>query len=203
MISPAFAVAEALWVLSGSGEAWIHEFNSSLAAFIGDGPPHGAYGPRLRAWAGIDQFERVRRLLLDDPDTRRAVLTIFDPARDLADARDIPCTLGHRLYLRDGSLHTVTSMRSQDVWRGLPYDLFTATLMLELMAGSVGADVGHWHHEAARCTCTRPNTTPPGRQCSCTGGRDADGTAGRAVGVLRRPPHPGDRRTAAGGCGVG
>jgi thymidylate synthase len=147
VINPAFAVAEALWVLSGSGDAWIHEFNQSLAAYVGSGPPHGAYGPRLRAWNGIDQFDRVRRLLRDDPETRRAVLTIFDPARDLVDARDIPCTLSHRFYLRDGSLHMVTSMRSQDVWRGLPYDLFTATILLELMAGWVGAEVGCWHHQ--------------------------------------------------------
>lgn len=147
VISPAFAVAEALWILSGSGEPWIHEFNFSLASYVGDGPPHGAYGPRLRSWAGIDQFDRVRRLLLHDPGTRRAVLTIFDPARDLVDARDIPCTLGHRFYLRDGRLHMVTSMRSQDVWRGLPYDLFAATLLLELMAGWIGTEVGHWHHQ--------------------------------------------------------
>ncbi|REF00531.1 thymidylate synthase [Thermomonospora umbrina] len=147
VLNPAFAVAEALWILSGSGEPWIHDFNSSLAAYVGHGPPRGAYGPRLRSWMGIDQFDQVRRLLLDDPDTRRAVLTIFDPARDLADERDIPCTLGHRFFLRDGRLHMVTSMRSQDVWRGLPYDLFTATLLLELMAGWIGADTGHWHHE--------------------------------------------------------
>lgn len=147
VISPGFAVAEALWILSGSGDRWIHEFNRALAAYVGEGPPHGAYGPRLRAWSGIDQFDRVRQLLLDDPDTRRAVLTIFDPARDLADERDIPCTLGHRFYLRDGVLHMVTSMRSQDVWRGLPYDLFTATILLELMAGWVDAELGCWHHE--------------------------------------------------------
>ncbi|WP_211258952.1 thymidylate synthase [Spirillospora albida] len=160
VINPAFNVAEALWILSGSGEPWIHEFNSSLAAFVGDGAPHGAYGPRLRAWTGIDQFDRVRRLLLEDPDTRRAVLTIFDPARDLVDERDIPCTLGHRFYLRDGLLHMVTSMRSQDVWRGLPYDLFTATLLLELMAGWVGAQVGHWHHEVDSLHLYTPEHEP-------------------------------------------
>lgn len=147
IINPAFAVAETLWILSGSDEPWIHEFNSALAKFVGSGAPHGAYGPRLRSWAGIDQFDRVRRLLADDPDTRRAVLTIFDPARDLADERDIPCTLGHRFYLRGGALYMVTTMRSQDVWRGLPYDLFAATVLLELMAGWVGARLGYWHHE--------------------------------------------------------
>ncbi|WP_205719564.1 thymidylate synthase [Actinomadura geliboluensis] len=185
VINPAFAVAETLWILSGSGEAWIHEFNGSLAAYVGDGPPHGAYGPRLRAWAGIDQFDQVRRLLLDDPDTRRAVLTIFDPARDLADERDIPCTLGHRFYLREGVLHMVTSMRSQDVWRGLPYDMFAATVLLELMAGWVGARAGRWQHQVDSLHLYAPEFNAA-RQVAATAGQATD-PATRPMGALAVP----------------
>ncbi|GAA3221081.1 thymidylate synthase [Actinocorallia longicatena] len=169
IINPAFAVAETLWILSGSDAPWIHEFNSALAKYVGNGAPHGAYGPRLRSWAGIDQFDRVRTLLGDDPDTRRAVLTIFDPARDLADERDIPCTLGHRFYLRDGALYMVTSMRSQDVWRGLPYDMFAATVLLELMAGWIGARVGYWHHEVDSLHLYQPEHDAA-RQVAALGG---------------------------------
>ncbi|TDC81857.1 thymidylate synthase [Actinomadura sp. 7K507] len=190
VINPAFAVAETLWILSGSGEAWIHEFNGSLAAYVGDGPPHGAYGPRLRAWAGIDQFDRVRRLLLNDPDTRRAVLTVFDPARDLVDERDIPCTLGHRFYLREGALHMVTSMRSQDVWRGLPYDLFAATVLLEVMAGWVGARVGRWHHQVDSLHLYAPELAAAG-QVAAT----ADQATGH-MGTLAAPWEGFDARVA-------
>ena len=37
-------------------------------------------------------------------------------------------------------------MRSQDVWLGLPYDLFTITLLQELVAGWVGVGIGHCIH---------------------------------------------------------
>jgi thymidylate synthase len=39
-----------------------------------------------------------------------------------------------------------TTMRSNDVWLGLPYDVFTATILHELMAGWLGADLGEYHH---------------------------------------------------------
>jgi thymidylate synthase len=39
-----------------------------------------------------------------------------------------------------------TTMRSNDVWLGLPYDLFTATILQELMAGWLGVELGTYHH---------------------------------------------------------
>jgi thymidylate synthase len=37
-------------------------------------------------------------------------------------------------------------MRSQDLWLGFPYDVFTATLIQELMAGWLGVELGEYHH---------------------------------------------------------
>jgi thymidylate synthase len=68
------------------------------------------------------------------------------PARDLTDQRDIPCTLGYRFYVRDTRLHMHTTMRSQDTWLGLPYDLFATTTVMELMAGWLDVDLGGYHH---------------------------------------------------------
>ena len=39
-----------------------------------------------------------------------------------------------------------TSMRSQDLWLGFPHDLFAATVLLEMVAGWVGAEAGEYHH---------------------------------------------------------
>jgi thymidylate synthase len=145
-INPAFAVAEALWILSGTDDPWIHEYNPRLAAYVGAGRPAGAYGPRIRDWGGrLDQIDAVIRRLTRDHDSRRAVVQIFDPARDHAEEVDVPCTLSHRVLIRSGELHLITTMRSQDVWLGLPYDIFTATLLQELMAGWLGVAVGTYH----------------------------------------------------------
>jgi thymidylate synthase len=147
VLNPAFAVAEAVWILSGSDDQWIYGYNDALSQFADDGVLMGAYGPRMRRWGGcVDQLNLVRQLLLADPDSRRAVIQLFDPGRDFQGYRDVPCTLGYRFYVRAGSLHMHTSMRSQDLWLGFGYDLFTATLLQELLAGWLGVSVGEYHH---------------------------------------------------------
>jgi thymidylate synthase len=147
VLNPAFAVAEALWILSGSDEPWIFAYNRSLARYADGGRLRGAYGPRIRRWRDeFDQLGYVRGLLARDPNTRQAVIQIFDPQIDTRGHRDVPCTLNYRFFLRSGRLDMHTTMRSNDVWLGLPYDLFTATILHELMAGWVGAEVGVYHH---------------------------------------------------------
>lgn len=147
-INPAFTVAEAVWVLSGSNDPWIFLFNSKLREYTDNGVLQGAYGPRIRRWQGrIDQLDEVRKLLVKEPMSRQAVIQIFDPAIDYQGFRDVACTLGHHFLLRDGYLHMFTTMRSQDVWLGLPYDIFTNTLLQEMLAGWVGAKPGNYYHK--------------------------------------------------------
>lgn len=147
VLNPAFAAAEAVWILSGSDEPWIFAFNERLRAYADGGVLQGAYGPRLRRWRGtVDQLAGVVDLLREDPESRRAVVQLYDPVRDAGGHRDVPCTLGYRFHLRSGRLHMATTMRSQDVWYGLPYDLFTATVLHELVAGWLSVDLGVYDH---------------------------------------------------------
>lgn len=148
VLNPAFAAAEAVWILSGSDEPWIFNYNRRLVGFADDGVLKGAYGPRLRKWnGGIDQLDRARRLFQEDPDTRRAVIQLYDPGRDSVPSKDVPCTLGFRFFLRDGRLQMHTTMRSQDLWLGFCYDIFTFTVLHELMAHWIGAELGDYHHQ--------------------------------------------------------
>jgi thymidylate synthase len=145
--NPAFAVAETVWILCGSDAPWIFDFNGQLAQYADDGVLRGAYGPRLRRWNGtVDQLRRVVEILAADPDSRRALIQLYDPARDAAGHRDVPCTLGFQFHLRNGRLDMATSMRGQDVWIGLPYDLFFYTTLHELVAGWLGAELGTYRH---------------------------------------------------------
>jgi thymidylate synthase len=147
IINPAFAAAETVWLLSGTDAPWIYDYNAQLRQYADDGVLRGAYGPRMRNWGGeVDQLHRVVSLLREDPDSRRAVIQLYDPARDAAGHKDVPCTLGFRFQLRGGLLHMSTTMRGQDVWTGLPYDLFFFTTLHELVAGWLDADPGIYHH---------------------------------------------------------
>ena len=147
VLNTAFAAAECVWILSGSDDAWIYDYNARLRQYADDGILRGAYGPRMRRWRGrVDQLAHVVELLRRDPDSRQAVVQLYDPSRDTYGHKDVPCTLNWRFQLRQGRLHMATTMRSQDVWTGLPYDLFTFTVLHELMAGWLGAEVGEYRH---------------------------------------------------------
>jgi thymidylate synthase len=148
IINPAFAAAEAVWIIAGSDDPWIYEYNHRLTRYADNGRLMGAYGPRLRRWHGrTDQLAQIRELLRGDPDSRRAVIQLFDPGTDFSGYKDVPCTLGYRFFLRDGLLHMHTTMRSQDLWLGFCYDIFTATLIQELLAGWLGAGLGNYCHQ--------------------------------------------------------
>jgi thymidylate synthase len=145
VVNPAFAVAEAMWILSGSDDPWIYLFNERLADYAHDGRLKGAYGPRLRRWHGTtDQLAQARQVLTADPGTRRAVIQLYDPEADARGHKDVPCTLGYRFFLRDGLLHMHTTMRSQDLWLGFCYDIFTTTTLQELLAGWLGTGLGSY-----------------------------------------------------------
>jgi thymidylate synthase len=147
VLNPAFAVAEALWILVGSDDPWIFDYNRALRRYADDGRLQGAYGPRLRRWQGaVDQLAQVRDLLRRDPDSRQAIVQLFDPGRDHRGYRDVPCTLGYHFLVRGGRLHMYTTMRSQDLWLGFPYDVFTATILQELLAGWLRVELGTYHH---------------------------------------------------------
>ncbi|GGX53686.1 thymidylate synthase [Streptomyces noursei] len=147
IVNPAFAVAETVWHLSGTDAPWIFDYNARLRQYADNGVLRGAYGPRMRSWGGtVDQLHRAVEILKDDPDSRRAIIQLYDPARDTAGHKDVPCTLGFRFNLRGGRLHMSTTMRGQDVWIGMPYDLFFFTTLHELVAGWLDADLGEYHH---------------------------------------------------------
>jgi thymidylate synthase len=146
------AIAELAWYLSGSDEAeriahWIPRYAVEAES---DGRVHGAYGPRLFG-QGVDaQFERTLEMLRTSPGTRRAVMQLFD-RRDMDGDRknDVPCTCTLQLLCRDGRLHMVASMRSNDAILGLPHDIFVFTMLQEVAARELGLEPGVYIHQAA------------------------------------------------------
>ena len=152
-INPAFAIAEVIWILSGRADAaFLNYWNPLYSRFAGKGLEyHGAYGRRLRSAFGLDQIERAYRAFDSDPDTRQVVLQIWDAARDLPRedgrpaAEDIPCNICGLLKVRDGALHWTQVMRSNDAFRGLPYNLVQFTSLQAVLAGWLGLKVGPYH----------------------------------------------------------
>jgi thymidylate synthase len=155
-INPAFAIAEAAWILAGRDDSGLLTyFNRSLMRYAGAGPVfHGAYGARIRRRHSLDQLQRAYDVLRHDADSRQVVLQIWDCCADLpnSDGRpadmDIPCNVIAMLKVRDGALHWTQIMRSNDIFRGLPHNLIQWTSMQEVMSGWLGLRLGRYVHYA-------------------------------------------------------
>ncbi len=152
-LNPAFAIAEVIWILSGRRDsAFLNYWNSQLPKFAGSGKIyHGAYGFRLRHQFRIDQLERAYQALLHNPDGRQVVLQIWDPRADFPDSRgrpvnpDIPCSISSLLKIRDGKLEWMQVIRSNDLFRGVPYNFIQFTSIQEVLAGWLGIELGSYN----------------------------------------------------------
>lgn len=143
-LNPRFAVAEWLWIQGGMNDvSSIARYNGNISQYSDDGEIFaGAYGPRLlRQWDFI--VETLRR----DPDSRQAIVVIF--SENPAPSKDVPCTLTLQWFIRTSprsseqkALYCVATMRSSDLWLGLPYDVFNFTMITNTLSAELELPVG-------------------------------------------------------------
>lgn len=141
---PGIGAVEACQLLAGvSKPKLVIEVGPAFSNFAEDnGIFHGAYGLRT---AG--QYEEIIKRLKADPDTRQAVVTIWDPKLDLLpQKRDYPCTILHQFRIRDNKLNMTVFMRSNDVWLGAAYDFFQFTRVQLAIASILGVEPGEYTH---------------------------------------------------------
>lgn len=112
--------------------------------FTDDSIFHGSYGARVHGRLG-DLVHLMER----DPDTRQAVLTIYDSRSDLGVAkRDVPCTLSLHFMQRGRELEMRATMRSNDIWLGTPYDFTQFAILQCSVAQALGLIPGKYIHTA-------------------------------------------------------
>jgi thymidylate synthase len=144
------AIGELCWHLSGSDDLsaiayyaprW-REFSDDGSRVVGS-----CYGKHVFGKNGseVSQWDRVIQLLAIDPTSRRALLT-FHEAPITAHAKDIACATAMQFFVRNNALDAIVYMRSNDVIRGLPYDILLFTMLQELMAATLGVEVGKYYH---------------------------------------------------------
>lgn len=119
---------------------------------VKDGQLNSNYGHYwFRRESGV---RAVVRTLLQDPDSRRAVIPMFgtETAHFEHDVQDVPCTTSVEFRIRRGQLNAHFIMRSQDAIYGMGNDVPTFSLlqevvatMLDLPMGKLTVTVGSFH----------------------------------------------------------
>jgi len=173
-------IHELLWFLKGDTNIrYLKENGVSIwdewADQNGDLGP--VYGKQWRRWEAadgrvIDQIAQVVESLRRNPDSRRHVVSAWNPG-DVNDMALPPCHALFQFYVADGRLSCQLYQRSADIFLGVPFNIASYALLTMMMAQVCDYDVGDFvwtggdchlylnHIEQARLQLTRqPRALP-------------------------------------------
>lgn len=139
------AIAESMLLFTKENDVRAYTLmNKNMENYSDDGETlHGAYGYRIARG-----FEQVVEKLRKDPDSRQAVLQIYDTEDLWFNTKDVPCTMNLHFLIRDGKLDLHVYMRSNDAIWGTPYDVFVFTTAQMAVANSLRIPAGKYYHTA-------------------------------------------------------
>jgi thymidylate synthase len=140
---------ELLWFLRGEGNVRsLQEDGVTIwdewADESGDLGP--VYGVQWRSWptpdgGQIDQIAEAVRLLREEPDSRRIIVSAWNVA-ELPEMALMPCHAFFQLYVADGRLSTQIYQRSADVFLGVPFNIASYALLTHMFAQQSDLEVG-------------------------------------------------------------
>jgi thymidylate synthase len=146
-------VHELIWFLKGDTNTAYLKANGvtiwdEWADENGDLGP--VYGKQWRSWAApggrtIDQIAEVIATLKRDPDSRRMIVSAWNPA-DLPDMALAPCHCLFQFYAAEGRLSCLLYQRSADVFLGVPFNIASYALLTMMMAQVAGLEPGDFVH---------------------------------------------------------
>ncbi len=108
------------------------------------------YGKQWRSWAApdgrsIDQIADVVNAIRTNPDSRRLIVSAWNPA-DVAEMALPPCHLLFQFYVAEGRLSCQLYQRSADVFLGVPFNIASYALLTMMVARVTGLEPGDFVH---------------------------------------------------------
>ena len=108
------------------------------------------YGHQWRSWPDykggtIDQIKNVVDMIKHNPDSRRMLVTAWNPAED-DDMALPPCHCLFQFYVADGRLSLQLYQRSADSFLGVPFNIASYALLLQMIAQVTGLEAGEFIH---------------------------------------------------------
>ena len=108
------------------------------------------YGYQWRSWPDykgghIDQIQEVVDTIKNNPDSRRIIVNAWNVA-DLPEMKLPPCHAFFQFYVADGRLSLQLYQRSADIFLGVPFNIASYALLLQMMAQVTGLKAGDFVH---------------------------------------------------------
>ena len=108
------------------------------------------YGHQWRSWPDykggtIDQISQVVDLIKNHPDSRRMMVSAWNPA-EVDQMALPPCHCLFQFYVADGKLSLQLYQRSADTFLGVPFNIASYALLLQMMAQVTGLECGEFIH---------------------------------------------------------
>ncbi|WP_293574117.1 thymidylate synthase [Prevotella sp.] len=146
-------IYELLWFLRGDTNVhYLQEHGVRIwnewADENGDLGP--VYGHQWRSWPDynggtIDQIQNVLDLIRNHPDSRRMIVSAWNPA-EVEQMALPPCHCLFQFYVADGKLSLQLYQRSADTFLGVPFNIASYALLLQMMAQVSGLEPGDFIH---------------------------------------------------------
>jgi len=99
------------------------------------------YGQQWKNWNGIDQISNLKRELIDNPDSRRHIVSAWNVDK-LKHMTLPPCHYGFQCYVADNKLSLMWQQRSADLFLGVPFNISSYGLLLLLLCEETGYEAG-------------------------------------------------------------
>ena len=108
------------------------------------------YGHQWRSWPDynggtIDQISNAVKMIKNNPDSRRIIVSAWNVA-DLKNMNLPPCHAFFQFYVADGKLSLQLYQRSADIFLGVPFNIASYALLLQMMAQVTGLKAGDFVH---------------------------------------------------------
>jgi len=108
------------------------------------------YGKQWRSWTTpdgrtVDQIQEVVETLRTNPDSRRIIVSAWNPA-DIPDMALAPCHCLFQFYVAEGRLSCQLYQRSADIFLGVPFNIASYALLTMMMAQVTGLKPGEFVH---------------------------------------------------------
>ena len=146
-------IYELLWFIRGETNIkYLHDNKVTIwdewADNNGDLGP--VYGAQWRSWpmrdgSTMDQLAKVIEMIKTKPDSRRLVVTAWNPA-DVDKMALPPCHLLFQFYVAEGKLSCQLYQRSADIFLGVPFNIASYALLTHMIAEVTGLKVGDFVH---------------------------------------------------------